>query len=138
MGNKIELFDYLGSRLGKLEFDELLLAGTSRNDGKERSTEWRQSFMSMCQYRYRIVCFMTQKISEAMKQIPLEATKSVSSPTCGLSVTENQSLSRAQEGTAQPASAPTRLQPGKLQHLNSSQNPLTSAVHAFRGTYVLR
>eukprot|EP00439_Symbiodinium_sp_Y106_P050896 s5632_g6.t1 len=25
--NKIELFDYLGSRLGKLEFDELLLAG---------------------------------------------------------------------------------------------------------------
>ena len=28
MDNKIELFDYLGAPLGKLEFDELLLAGT--------------------------------------------------------------------------------------------------------------
>ena len=28
--NKIELYDYLGSPLGKLEFDELLLAGANK------------------------------------------------------------------------------------------------------------
>lgn len=30
--NKIEIYDYLGSPLGRIEFDELLLAGEERED----------------------------------------------------------------------------------------------------------
>ena len=54
--NKIELYDYLGSPLGKLEFDELLLAGANKKPKKQQPQDEPQKKTNLPPYFFQKTC----------------------------------------------------------------------------------